>query len=788
MRCNICLNDLSDFKNYIFHLKFYHNITDYFACPYMDCDRTYNNKRSFKRHLELKHTCENNPVCNSVTPTVTDLSLPNFLSHDKLHTLENSANVSNQLNSERDTFDVKVKQHVDDFVSKLYDRLSLSRLATQEIIASVGTLLTNISLDLKDEAQHSNAEATNIAIDSLSSCFSHVGTEYKRLQYFENTNKFVKPTQITIGSTQQKVNENNTAVMDLKDTFVCMVSLKQNLELFLTLQGVYDSIISYHEELANEQDVIRNIIQGEIWKNLHEKDSDVYLPLILFFDDLETGNPLGSHAGKNKIGAVYISIGSLPPEHSSKLENIFLVMLFKSHDRVTFGNKVIFEPVIRELNFLHEHGINIVVNETKISVKFTLVAIAGDNLGIHSIMGFNESFASTYYCRFCVSTKQQCQSQLTADESRSRVVETVDNENPIDNEQGIKEPCVWNNVQSFHVYDNLYCDVMHDICEGIHRYGMALIINKLIQEGCFTLEQLNDRIKFFDFNSSNPPPAVSKSHLQKGAIVFSASEMLCLVRHFQFLVGDLVPAGNEIWDYYLCMRDLTNVAMLQAFNTDLIHYLKNIVREHHERYVTLFEETLKPKHHFLIHYPEVIKKVGPLVLISAFKYESKHLDLKRISNSVNTQKNVPLTLAIKCQLQSCYRFINGRGLQNCFETGKVKGQQSITEAGSETIFMKVKWIKINGIKYRVGNFLLYDYEDFIPQFCKIHQILLTDDNSSDFYFYTLVYKTINYNEHLQSFSVNEDDKFNLLRLDDCYDSVPKKMYSIEGHDYICCFD
>jgi len=48
---------------------------------------------------------------------------------------------------------------------------------------------------------------------------------------------------------------------------------------------------------------------------------------------------------------------------------------------------------------------------------------------------------------------------------------------------------------------------MHDVLEGILRYDMAEIINCLIKKKYFSLEQLNERIKYLKFlkvDTGNP--------------------------------------------------------------------------------------------------------------------------------------------------------------------------------------------------------------------------------------------------------------------------------------------
>ncbi|KAL4710284.1 hypothetical protein ACJJTC_003564 [Scirpophaga incertulas] len=777
MKCINCSATFGNFQKYCFHLQFCYKTNDYYPCSSEGCDRVYNKKRSLKRHFQLVHSELNlNNVDTSNSLLNNDNNDTLLYNKDLPHTSQDSVDLHDS------DFEIFLKELINSFVAKLYDRLNLSRTFIQKIIESVKQMIKDIASKLMLIITQKSDIKTEVAL--LCNCFSHLDTEYKRLQYFERSDKYVKPISKVISSSQEKAKNNNSTVMVMKNKKICVLPIKDNLRLFLESPGVYDTIIKYQTELSNEKDVIRNVVQGKMWYDLHEKHR---IPLIVYFDDLETGNPLGSHSGKNKIGVVYISVALIPPEYSSRLENIFLATLFYSNDRNLVGNKAIFESLIKDLNMLYDEGININVNESIKTVKFAVACVAGDNLGIHSVMGFHESFASSHYCRFCLLSKQECQLQLSSNDNAKRNL--VNYEDDVTKCRGLKEKCVWNEIKEFHVYKNLYCDVMHDFCEGIHRYGMALVINKLIGEKIFTLEQLNQRIKYFDFNSSNPPPLITKSHLQHGSIVFSASEMMCLVRNFQFLVGDLVPCEHLIWLYYVCMLELTNVVMAQAFSSDLLQYLESLICEHHERYIEIFG-ALKPKHHFVTHYPDVIARMGPLILISTFKYESKHLDLKRVSNSINTQRNVPLSLAIKCQLQCCYRFLSQKGLPDNLDHGKVKGVQMLSVCNDDdTTFNKVKWITFNGIKYSVGDFLAYDYDNCEPYFCKIDNLLLNKENPLDFYIYTSIFKTCYYDYHYQSFVVEEvHNKYSLLRLNDCFNIIPLKMHTISGTNYIHCYE
>lgn len=131
------------------------------------------------------------------------------------------------------------------------------------------------------------------------------------------------------------------------------------------------------------------------------------MPLIIFADEFETGNALGSHSGQQKLMGVYISLPFLPPHLVSDLKNIFLVTLFNYRYRNLFGNKAVFKKIIDELNILSKNGIQIVIDNKPIIIYFDLILVAGDNLGLNGICGFVENFSAHRFCRFCTATSDE---------------------------------------------------------------------------------------------------------------------------------------------------------------------------------------------------------------------------------------------------------------------------------------------------------------------------------------------------------------------------------------------
>lgn len=81
------------------------------------------------------------------------------------------------------------------------------------------------------------------------------------------------------------------------------------------------------------------------------------ISLILYIDEFEICNPLGTSKKKHKICGLYWILGNLPPGCSSALSSIYLAPLIKSNDLKCYGYEKVLEPVIKDLVILEQCGI-----------------------------------------------------------------------------------------------------------------------------------------------------------------------------------------------------------------------------------------------------------------------------------------------------------------------------------------------------------------------------------------------------------------------------------------------
>lgn len=175
----------------------------------------------------------------------------------------------------------------------------------------------------------------------------------------------------------------------------------------------------------------------------------IIFPLYLYYDEIECGNPLGSHAGLHKYGAIYASIASLPPPISSKLSSILFVGLINSKDKNCSSNEKMYKKIINELNFLRTKGIAVKYIKQTYRIYFQCVLVIGDNQGLNEVLGFTTSFKDSIFCRICTATPREWKIMTSENVKLLQTRTTYEAQAKLAEVQisGIKETCVFNKIQ-----------------------------------------------------------------------------------------------------------------------------------------------------------------------------------------------------------------------------------------------------------------------------------------------------------------------------------------------------
>lgn len=169
---------------------------------------------------------------------------------------------------------------------------------------------------------------------------------------------------------------------------------------------------------------------------------------------------------------------------------------------------------------------------------------------------------------------------------------------------------------------------MH-VLEGVGPLELKLVISSLIDNGRFTLNTLNGRITSYSYgfpHNSNKPCCLSDGQLQNpdGATGQSAAQMLALLRNIPLIIGDLVPEDDTHWELLLILLQCMNFILSPGVTFQDRVVLKNLLKDHHKPFLTLFpQRQLKPKHHFMLHSPDSMRNIGPVIHFWCMRFPGK---------------------------------------------------------------------------------------------------------------------------------------------------------------------
>jgi len=706
-------------------------------------------------------------------------------------------------------------------ISKWYNEAVVPRNKVQILINDLNGFNDNCMQILKkevlDNLKKNNSDENSISkisvmFDVINDPFQNLKTEYKRLKVLEELGVYVKPIEIAIGSRNKNITKNDNIVISLVNVNICFILLRCIFKVFFEQPNVLKTVLEYFKRLNSMTGgIVCSFVQSEVWKVKCQSSPDkIIIPFFLYFDEYETNNPLGAHAGKKKLGAVYVSFGScLPSEFQSSLNYIFLALLFIANDRKEFGNKNIFKELINEINYLQKDGIIVNVESQNYTIYFSLALIIGDNLGLHSMLGFSESFNANYPCRFCLCSKIECNYLVSQDDSKMRNTENYSQGIAIDNLSltGINELCVWNQIDGFHAVHNHSVDLMHDILEGVCSYDLCGILYEfIINLKYFSLDTLNNRLQYFNYGPlevQNKPQSITMDTIRnKKKLKMSAIEVLCFSRHLGVLIGDLVPINSEFWQLYILLRQIIQIVTLKSIQPEHNLLLKTLITEHHELYLKLFSTNLKPKYHHLLHYPLIMSKVGPVSHLWSMRYESKHRESKLTAHSITSRKNICYTLSVKHQLRLAHRLLSkSNTLSLSLESsnvGKVidmsineieKIQNNllnqITNLNSVSF---VSWVQVKGTRYTTKQrmIIIIDVKD-MPIFVIIKYIFFKLQCDIPFLIGQRI-STIGFNEHLQAYEIKNCNDLLCISFDDLLVEQSPCVCSTmsDGCTYVSC--
>lgn len=470
----------------------------------------------------------------------------------------------------------------------------------------------------------------------------------------------------------------------------------------------------------------------------------------VYYDDVETTNPLGSKVGIHKLGAFYFVIKNFPPAVNSSLHNIHLLALTHAADLKKYGFSPVLDTIVKELTELEKVGVQIVVDNQEYTLRCFLCQIVGDNLGVHALFGYMQNFSkATYPCDLCMMKIDDMQSDFIEKDLRTPAmyaeqIANLQSGKISKSDCGITEPCQsFNALPYFSISHNDGSDIMHDLLEGVIPLEVKLLLYTIVYTcSLLTLPEINSRLRSYDFSCNNrsKPSCITESHLKSpdGSLGQRSAQMLALFLHLPLLIADVISQiPDQNWNLYLLLRKIVEIVFAPSIVTSDIFVLNALVQEHHNLLRLVYpDRRLVYKHHRMIHYPRLIQRSGPLLRMMVMRFEAKHNFFKRLSSIICNFQNITLSLARRHQIAHCFKWSRCSPLKGAVEVGNGKmmsfSDYQLKEfvpmmAVDVDIFVASKMTAF-GQEYRSGDTMLWKMDDELPVFVSLKEIVIYDDH------------------------------------------------------------
>lgn len=654
---------------------------------------------------------------------------------------------------------------------------------------------------MEKDIQLSPQEAINVTTDLVCRKLFAFDSAYKRKQEFASNEFYVPPGEVAIGNRMEmkKIkSRRNGKIMYVPRVIQCKFQYVSILNTIRSLFKCDEFRKMYLDYNTNKDHTCENGKYRDFCCTKTFQENEFFqrnpnaLQIQIASDDFEVCNPLQSKANRHKITGIYFTIRNLPKRYLSKLSNIYLIVLCNVDDLKTkltdFNN--IWRIIVKDIKYLETVGIAV---DGGLNMKGTLTQLSFDNLGANQALGFSGSFSATYYCRKCECQLEECQhlteekcDQKRTKESYMQQIKKIEESEKVKLKEtkGVKFYCALSDCKFFHILDNPTVDVMHDINEGIIPFLIKCVINSCVASRLFSLDEVSLMIQYHDYGWLKRQNIPSELNLDKRSLGQNAKQSICLFQNLPFILYEhrKYPALKSVWNCVTSLLRIVEIVYSDEITEIELDQLKNLISAHLTG-IREIGETLIPKHHFITHYPSVIRAVGPVINMTMMRYEGKHKVFKIFAEKTLNFKDINKTLAVKhqeilCSSEFTYsdKIECGKLINLCAEyTEKHKQLLHFCLSdglGLENIY-EIKWFNFNNNYYRKGLLILHDNS--------LHEIFDILCLHSKYFFITKQYTFVKFNVFLNSFQL-EENEFAAYDLIDFDNITNKKSYEVKVID------
>lgn len=817
----LCGQEVVGLRSFLDHLRMHIADGMQIVCPFIKCGKKIDSKPKFSMHIHRLHRNCSGKLINS-THLITGDDGTNAASLETVVDIPVNAELDQTEDSMQQAPNLNETQNLQDlfihnlalFYLKLQAKYLIPVSNVEMIIkdfeevhgigqAHVNNVLKNVLEQNKTDVDVQAVVEAVADNDLLRMCNTQIfNSACKRKTFFEKNFQFVSPQKIFLGIDKHG-----------QKRYCQYVPILQNIKKFV---AKYSRLFEQSSSFQNSE-ILSDVHDGSVCKdNALFRSEENALKIMLYQDAFQCTNPLASASTRHKLLGVYFTLANLPACYRSTVDHIQLVVLCREQDvKVRTGLNKVLARIVNDLKKLETHGIMV----NGVCYKGSLVALLGDNLGSHFVGGFTENFStSEYFCRFCdITRKQFHDTPYSLGSNRNAVTYESDAQAASDAQQlsgkmsesvhGIKFRSELCRLTYYHVCNpGLPPCLAHDLFEGIIAVDMALFIKYFVNNvKWFNYRQLNHAIAQFQYVGSDSSTKPAELHDNAKKLSGQAVQNWCFIRLFPlFVLGKVKDFKDKVWLLILKLRQITELICAPRISKRQIGMLLILIEEYlYDRAQNFPDQALKPKHHFLCHYPSLMIKFGPLIHLWTLRFESKHSYFKRCARAVKNFLNLSHSLAQKHQMLQAYYsagslFTEDAILEKCTELSLTL----ISSNMKQTLFSRGISIEqcvcasvatFRGTTYREGQFVvLPSFSNAVTQTCTILtypvafgkiKLIIQHKESEQLYFIVEEYSSV-YTQDLHLATVVASDRLQCISQSELHDYHPLSGYCLGQKVYI----
>uniref|UniRef100_A0A914YQ89 Uncharacterized protein n=1 Tax=Panagrolaimus superbus TaxID=310955 RepID=A0A914YQ89_9BILA len=165
---------------------------------------------------------------------------------------------------------------------------------------------------------------------------------------------------------------------------------------------------------------------------------------------------------------------------------------------------------------------------------------------------------------------------------------------------------------------NTSVDIMHDLLEGHFQRVIPMVFREAMANGV-PLARINNAITAFQFSgpdSQNPPTTINlpaNAPENGDNVKMGANEMSTLVKLLPLIFKFAgIQLNTPIWQMFLRLQRIIDIVWAHSIDEATTAMLDQLIQNYLRDFQTLGGKNTTIKGHLPLHYPRVIREMGPL--------------------------------------------------------------------------------------------------------------------------------------------------------------------------------